>query len=93
MSYFLGTTFFKIKTTINAMIRYRNLSGTSSVYAYDVGINSIIVQFSDGSCYEYDQLSPGFNHIEQMKQLAQRGQGLGSYINRHVRKNYARKLR
>jgi hypothetical protein len=36
-------------------------------------------------------MSPGAYDVENMKELAEAGQGLGTYINQHVRKNYAQK--
>jgi hypothetical protein len=32
------------------------------------------------------------SHVEEMKRLAEQGEGLATYINREVGKNYARKL-
>jgi hypothetical protein len=49
------------------MERYKNLSGTSGARGYEIGTNSIIVQFHDNSIYEYTYDSAGANNIEQMK--------------------------
>ena len=54
---------------------------------------SITVGFNDGSQYLYTDASAGTSNIEQMKNLAQRGEGLNSFIMKHVRKGYTRKLR
>jgi hypothetical protein len=75
------------------MDRYKNLGGNSNVVAYEIGKDSIKVQFSDFSVYLYDNQSTGINHVEQMKVLAVKGQGLNSYISRFVKKLYAAKLR
>jgi hypothetical protein len=75
------------------LVPYKNLGGDSGVIAYEIGPNSIKVQFRDGSIYLYDYTSPGMNDVEQMKNLAMRGEGLNSYISRVVRKRYAAKLR
>lgn len=75
------------------MERYRNLGGDSSVVAYEIGSDFIRVQFSDGSVYMYTYASAGSANIEHMKQLARSGQGLNSFIMRHVRKAYARRER
>lgn len=75
------------------MVRYGNLAGNSGVYAYEIGDNSVKVEFKDGSIYLYNYHSTGSYNIEHMKQLAVRGQGLNSFINTTVRKNYASKLR
>lgn len=75
------------------MERYRNLGGDSGVVAYDIGEDSITVEFSDGSVYLYTYQSAGGHNIEQMKELAVAGRGLNSFINKYVRKQYASKLR
>lgn len=75
------------------MERYRNLGGDSGVFACEIGSDFIRVQFSDGAVYLYTYVSAGSQNIEQMKKLARRGQGLNSFVNRVVRKAYARKER
>jgi hypothetical protein len=75
------------------MERYANLGGDSNVYAYELGADYTRVQFMDGSVYLYNVISAGWDNIRQMHMLARTGQGLNSFINRHVRKRYARKER
>jgi len=75
------------------MERYKNLGGSSGISAYEVGSDSIIVEFSDGSAYLYDYSSPGATDVEHMKSLAASGRGLNSFISREIRKRYAEKLR
>ncbi len=75
------------------MERYRNLGGDSGVVAYELGDDSIAVEFSDGSLYLYTYQSAGSHNIEEMKVLAVAGRGLNSFINNNVRKKYASKLR
>ena len=72
---------------------YANLGGDSGIVAYEDGPDFIKVQFSDGSIYLYTDASAGSNNIAYMKQLAESGEGLNSFINRHVRDLYAAKLR
>lgn len=74
------------------MKQYKDIDGDSSVVAYEIGHGSIIVQFLTGSTYLYDGSNPGAAHVAEMQRLAQTGDGLNAYINRHVRKNYAKKL-
>jgi hypothetical protein len=74
------------------MERYRNLGGGSGVVAFEIAPRAITVQFADGGKYVYDHASPGKGHVAEMKRLAKAGRGLATYINRHVRENYARKL-
>ena len=74
------------------MVRYRNLGGDSGVSAYEIGNDFIKVQFSDGFIYLYSYRKPGSIHVEQMKILAQNGNGLNSYINEKVKYKYEYKL-
>jgi hypothetical protein len=75
------------------MERYANLGGNSGIVGYEIGDDFVRVQFSGGSIYLYTYSSAGSNNIEQMKKLARNGQGLNAFINRNVRKAYARKER
>ncbi len=75
------------------MAQYQNLGGDSGVVAYEIGTESITVEFGDGSRYLYTYGSTGADDIEQMKSLAQAGEGLNEFINKYVRKRYAQKLR
>ncbi len=70
------------------MTPYGNLSGNSGVVAYDSGADFIDVQFIGGDSYRYSDRKPGRAHVAQMKQLAAVGQGLATYISRHVRNGY-----
>lgn len=71
---------------------YLNLQGDSGVTRYAIGADYVAVQFRDPAVYIYDENRPGRMHVENMKTLALAGRGLGTYISRHVRKSYARKL-
>lgn len=75
------------------MNRYHNLSGHSGVSAYQTESDAIIVEFTDGGIYEYNATVPGPHHIERMKEFAELGRGLATYINQFVRDNYAKKIR
>jgi len=75
------------------MERYRNLGGDSGVASYELGHDSITVQFTTGATYLYNYQSAGRQHIEQMKSLAIAGHGLNSYIKKYVNRGYASKLR
>lgn len=75
------------------MQRYSDIDRDSGVVAYESGDDCIIVRFSDGATYHYNYASAGSYHIENMKKLADRGDGLNAYINEHVAKRYARRKR
>ena len=66
--------------------------GHSGVSAYNSGPNFIIVQFRSGERYLYNYVTPGRKHVETMKELAGRNEGLATYISQHVRDHYAAKL-
>lgn len=74
------------------MERYRNLSGDSGVTAYDLGPDSITVQFGEGDAYLYTNASAGAANIARMQTLAKAGRGLCTFINKAVRDRYARKV-
>ena len=74
------------------MERYINLGKNSGVSAYEIGAESITVQFSSGAVYLYTYKSAGSSNIEKMKLLAVAGKGLNSFIMRNVRKGYESKL-
>ena len=75
------------------MERYKNLGGDSGVSAYEIGAESITVQFNTGAVYHYTYRSAGSANIEKMKLLAVAGKGLNSFITRNVKKGYESKLR
>jgi hypothetical protein len=72
------------------MERYLNIDGDSGVSGYEIGVDFIRVQFRSGSIYLYTYVSAGQDKIEQMKVLAQTGNGLNAFINTHARKSYVR---
>lgn len=74
------------------MQRYANRSGHSGVVAYELGADSITVKFTGGDRYLYTEDSAGAVHIARMRELAESGRGLSTYISQHVRDRYASKL-
>ena len=74
------------------MEKYLNLSGDSGVLEYEVGPEFIVLRFKRNSTrYLYDHFSAGKNRILDMIRLARSGQGLATYVARHVKGMYARK--
>ena len=67
-------------------------SGNSGVLAYETGGDWITILFRGGGKYLYTAASAGAATIGTMKNLAEAGQGLNSFINRFVRSNYEQKL-
>ena len=79
------------KTSI--MEPYKNSSGDSKVTAYRLKPEGITVQFTGGAVYEYDYRHTGEKHVENMKQLALAGEGLGTYISVITKYGYAKQLK
>ena len=73
------------------MQRYSDIDRDSGVVTYEVGPNFIRVKFSDGATYLYTDASAGAHNINQMKLLADRGEGLNAFINNNVKNSYERK--
>ena len=68
---------------------YRGGDGDSGVAAYACGPDWIDIRFHRGGCYRYDARHPGLLQVLEMQRLAAAGKGLNTYINRHVRADYA----
>ena len=78
--------------SIPVMQPYPDRTGNSGVVAFGLGDRSIDVEFRGGARYRYDDITPGPQQIAAMRRLALAGQGLATYISRHVRDRYAAKL-
>jgi len=72
------------------MQRYLNLSGTSGVTHYEIGVDHIRVWFGADNPYRYSHVGAGRQHVERMKSLAVAGRGLDTYISQHVHNSYDR---
>lgn len=70
------------------MQEYLNLRGNSGVVSYEIGAESITVEFRDGRRYVYNYRSAGRSNVEEMKRLAIRGYGLNEFINRFAKHMY-----
>jgi len=69
------------------MTVYSNKGGESGVSKYEIKENSTGVQY----LYTYE--SAGVENIEAMKELAILGEGLNSFINKYVRRDFQLKVR
>jgi len=72
---------------------YKDLDGDSGVVAFEIGQDSITVQFSTGMKYLYTTRSAGAASVAEMQRLARLGNGLNSYIKRHANGAYENKWR
>ena len=72
------------------MTAYEN--SNSGVTAYEIRDDAIVVEFRQRGKYLYSNDNPGREEVEEMKRLALEGRGLATYINKNVRKLFAKKL-
>jgi len=72
---------------------YKNNSGSSKVKAYELRPEGISVEFANGEVYNYNYQHTGKRHVENMKQLAETGEGLGTYIDVVAKYGYAKQVR
>lgn len=72
-------------------VKYKNLDGDSDVHQYEIGPDYISVRFNDNpTIYKYSYAKAGQYHVENMKHLAQIGDGLNSYIMNNCKYKYDR---
>lgn len=62
---------------------YSNTDGRSSIEAYEDGEDFIRIEFNTGRIYLYTEESCGETTVNIMKELAEEGRGLVSYINKY----------
>lgn len=68
------------------MKMYKNLGGNSNIKCYEIGDDYIaVIFFGTPKIYRYTYASAGNYHVENMKELAERGIGLNSYIMNNTR--------
>lgn len=68
---------------------YSDLYRYSDVYGYEFDETSITIWFKGADkTYKYSYQKVGKYHVDNMKILAQKGDGLNEYINNHVRNAY-----
>lgn len=70
------------------MKAYKNISGNSGVLAYDIGKTFVRVKFTGGHIYTYSYKSAGKKYIEEMKLLAEKGEGLAGFISKYIKDQY-----
>jgi hypothetical protein len=70
------------------MQRYADHSGRSGIIAFEVGEDYLDVRFTSGDVYHYTSRRPGERDLAHMKELALRGEGLSTFISRHIGVRY-----
>lgn len=72
-------------------VKYKDLDNDSNVNLYEIGDTYIrIVFFNTKRIYTYSYEVAGREHVENMKELAIRGDGLNAYIQNNCRYLYDR---
>ena len=70
-------------------IKYKNINNDSNVNCYEIGQTYIDVVFcGTNKVYRYSYNKAGVQHVENMKLLAEKGDGLNSYINKFCKYLY-----
>jgi hypothetical protein len=85
-------TFLAVALGRKTMELYKNKSGGSEVWAYEIGEDWITIQFTDASVYIYTYESARTENVEKMKVLALSGHGLYRFILHNVKNEFAKKL-
>jgi hypothetical protein len=70
------------------MAQYGGNRKKPGVRAYEIGPDSIDVEFSSGWIYHFSYQKPGPERVERMKKLAESGHGLSTFINKHVKNRF-----
>ena len=79
--------------TPKLFVKYKNLSGDSTVAKFEVKKDGIKVRFTDHTVYRYTNQSAGPENISKMKTLASAGKGLGTFIKSTVADRFQRKIK
>ena len=70
------------------MQKYSGQIRRGGAVAFEIGPESIDVEFSSGWIYRFTYERPGALRVERMKELALAGHGLSTFISRHVKNRY-----
>ena len=72
---------------------YGGQGKSRGVVAYDLGPDSIDVEFTSGWVYRFSYQKPGPLRVERMKTLAESGHGLSTFISKHVKNRFESRRR
>ncbi len=70
---------------------YGNLAGDAGVTHVDSGADFIRIRFVGGDTYLYTYESAGPDNVEHMKELAEAGKGLSTFISTTIKGMYEAK--
>ena len=72
---------------------YGGHAKSHGVVGYELGPDSIDVEFTSGWIYRFSYDKPGALRVEHMKELAESGRGLSTFISKHVKNRYESRRR
>ena len=75
------------------MRQYGTHAKSHGVIAYEVGPDSIDVEFTSGWVYHFSYNNPGQLRVDRMKALAESGKGLSTFISKHVKNRFESRRR
>ena len=75
------------------MTPYRGNPKKHGVLAYEIQAEAIDIEFTSGWIYRFSYEKPGALRVERMKELAESGQGLSTFISKHVKNRFESRRR
>jgi len=75
------------------MRQYGDHTRKHGVRSFEIQEDAIDVEFTSGWIYHFTYQKPGQPRVERMKQLAESGHGLSTFINKHVRNRFESRRR
>jgi len=75
------------------MAHYNDATGKSGITAFQSSNDSITIEYKNGAAYQYSDQTAGAANVGFMKSLAAAGHGLNSFINMHLTKAQAVRVR
>ena len=75
------------------MQQYGGHTRRHGVLAFEIQPDAIDVEFTSGWVYHFSYQKTGEVRVERMKQLAESGHGLSTFINKHVRNRFESRWR
>lgn len=72
---------------------YTDRGGDTTVIGFEDGDDFIRIQYLDGAILEFRVGEVSAAHVMNLRQLAQLGEGLQSYLSRHVPTRLARRIK
>lgn len=72
---------------------YGDHAKSHGVVAYEIHAESIDVEFTSGWIYHFSYVQPGQLRVDRMKELAQSGRGLSTFISKHVKNRFESRRR